>query len=451
MIFVRDDAPTCTFPLSIESHCVAVDRLKALFAVVTQGELSVYGFSSEKVDKLSMLWNFGLDVRVLAACFGRNWLACATDETIQVFESTSGILLSALSLTSPSKVIRLFAPTPIMDGDLCLISITESATVTVWKTKSWSRCGAIEGPASFSRVIAGDCRMCSDKCALVAVALADGRVATILHDTGNHDPCIEPRDVLKFNTVVAVRTLACEAVGVDCTLEGECAIGVEILHEDRLVFDTRVHRSEHRSIAMLSISTQRRVIIAELSQSGILRGLVCADFEELVGHPLLARECCLYPAAADPISYQGSPASLAVEAVLVIGAVFGGRPVCVNIEHLLQGATKLAHNTCDELDVDTGFVTEHFDDAGQPNSTSDVVYNARFTCLPDEGVLPGSSTASSSVSGFGTVSPSLENRGCEEGIEVLEHADDAISECVVGQVPDVLSFLVQVRCLLSLT
>lgn len=436
VIYVADGSPEQALPLAAESQCFAVD-LSGAFAVTTPDEISVQFSRTGRFDDLALRWRLGIGLRVHAAVFGGEWLACATEETVQVYDATTGRLLSALSLASTAKVLRIFALPPGSGAPGFLAAVADDSTVVVWEAGSWGRTGASAGRASFARVIACDARLCRG--AVVAtVALADGRVAAFADR--RMEPGAPPA-LLSFNAAASLGALASDASDATCVLEeGECAVGVEVLHEARLPADSPVS-------AMLLFVTQRRVIVAGLSLNGKhLRGIATAGLEELVGRPVLARECCLCPPAADP-----SPASLSSErtpAILIIGAVLGGKPICARIEHLLETAVKSADAF---LESGVGVMQ-----AADLQGGVDVAGGSCSLSGEDESLAyatPGgaSTFVPPGTEGFG-VDPLDDHASRDDGYEDDgdEAADganngDATAECVAERVPHVSSFLVQAR------
>lgn len=452
---IVDGELTQTCPLDSESQCLAIDPSACAIAAATRALLVVFVSNTGRFDDLTPRWSMGVGLGVFAACFGESsveglstnvgglasssrilisepvaskvaggrWLACATAETIQVYDSLSGVLLSALSQGSRSRVLRVFSATVGAGFVSVLVAMAEDSTIVVWEAQTWTRVAMSVGRVSFSRALAADFRHCGEQRAVATIALIDGRVAALSLDLS---VVAETPSALAYTAISSIAALLLEAGGdVDCAIEeGECAVSVEIVHESRLGYSCLP--MSRRMQALIAIVTQRRFLVAGLTSCGKeLHGLASAGLEALLGRPLLARETCLCPSAANPYPVPGS---VPVAAALVVGAVLGGRPVCADIEHVLQAASKAAQ----AFDSDAGCAAK----------------DEEFS--PPAPFSAGMPTASEVVSTTGSVAAAREGYDAGEGdpgdgSDDEEYVvDDATAESVAARVPDADSFLVQV-------
>ena len=461
--FVTNGELTQTCPLDSESQCLAIDPSACAILAATRTLLVLFFSNMGQFDDLTPQWSMGVDLEVFAACFGEGsaldpstkmrslpiasstcvlvsepaaskvgssaggrWVACATAETIQVYDVLSGVLVSALSQGSRSRVLRVFSATAGAGLASFLLAVAEDSTIVIWEAQTWTRVAFSAGRVSFARALAADFRQCGDQIAVATIALVDGRVAALSLDLSM---VAETPSALAYTAISSIAALLLEAGGdADCAIEeGECVVSVEVLHESRLGYSRLP--MPRRMQALIAVVTQRRFLVAGLTSCGKeLHGLASAGLEALLGRPFLARDSCLSPSAANlcPI-----PGSVPVAAALVIGAVLGGRPVCADVEHVLQAARKAAH----AFDTDAGCVAKDEEFTPPAPFSSGIPTADRVSDVINTSGIVAAATESSDA-GEGAPGDGTDDEECV--------VDDATVESVAARVPNADSFLVQV-------
>jgi hypothetical protein len=334
-------------------NCIATDSAGGI-AVAQSEELLVFSDAVKLFRGVAddVRWRSPVAIRVFAACFGPGWLACATEQTVQVFEANTGVLIAALSLSSRSRVLRLFSH---LDGAV-LVCIQEDSTIVVWDTATWTRACSSSGILSFARTVSAGfgCSVTSE--GILVLAFADSRLAaaSITRARAGVDrstPALCSMFAVRCGASIAGSALLANATPLYSssthasshlpeTLSSlECAVGVEVLHCERISSLHHVDSCPDDPVALVAILTQRRLMIAGVSSSSDLHAISVVSLEVLADGPLLARAFCFSPPAA-ALLQASSWCQLIVEPLL------GGSLSFIEIEPVLQATIKLAAGSC---------------------------------------------------------------------------------------------------------
>jgi hypothetical protein len=374
-------------------------------------------------------WRTPVAIGILSVCFGQGWLACATMQTVQVYESHTGVLTAALSLVSRARVIRLDTHSGL------LISFQEDSTIVAWDVHTWSRVCNSTGLTSFARTLSVGFGAAGNGSGVVVLALADARVvAACISRHGNPSeatilmiPAAVPLTTLSFGPVFPIHSLLSEAETLYSSAAqaaGECTVGVEVLHKDRA---SRCGETVEDPIVLVAILTQRRLLIMGVSSSIELRGIAVVSFDVLIDTPIIARSFCFSPAGAVP-RLAALSRGISNWTQLVIESLLDGSFAFIEIESVLQTAGKMATGAFRPLGV-----KDTVDSAPTPLVGPSLLLD-RFRSSDDDQDVP--SESESEREDTPAASTEVDDRGFES---IVCQAPDPSSFLILARTPDFIS------------